>query len=80
MTDTDTEARVNEVLGLVLALPAPVTGPVLRSATPAWDSLAHVEIIYALEETFGVLFPEESLTELDGTTAIATRVDRLRAA
>lgn len=31
----------------------------------AWDSLSRVEIMFAIEEEYGVVFEEEELAELD---------------
>ena len=50
MTRDEVEARVHEVLSLVLRVPALPGEPLLRAAVPEWDSLAHVEIIYAVED------------------------------
>ncbi len=78
MTRDDVEARVQEVLALVLRLPAPA--PVRRAEVPAWDSLSHVEIIYGVEEATGVVFTEEEMGALDSSAAIVAAVERHRAA
>jgi len=80
MTRDEVEARVHEVLSLVLRVPALPGEPLLRAAVPEWDSLAHVEIIYAVEESTGVAFTEQEMAELDGSTAIIDAVERHRAA
>ena len=80
MTREEIQDRVHEVLALVLRLPAPPREPVLRADLPEWDSLAHVEIIYAVEESTGVAFSEQEMAALDGSAAIVEAVERHRAA
>lgn len=80
MTRDDVEARVHEVLALVLKLPVPPQRPMTRAELPEWDSLSHIEIIYAVEESFGVTFTEEEMAALDGSTAIVEAVSRRGAA
>jgi len=80
MTREETETRVQEILALVLKLPAGQPGPLVREDVPEWDSLSHIEIIYAVEESFAVMFAEEEMAALDGSTAIVEAVTRHRAA
>jgi acyl carrier protein len=80
MTRNDVEARVNEVLALVLKLPAPPSGPLARADVPEWDSLSHIEIIYGVEESLGVTFAESEMAALDSSTAIVEAVERRVAA
>lgn len=80
MTRDDIETRVSEILALVLKLPDPPRGPVVRAETPEWDSLSHIEILYAVEETLEVAFTEHELSALDGSQAIVDAVERHRAA
>ena len=80
MTRDDVEARVHSVLSLVLRLPEPPETPLVRAETPAWDSLSHIEIIYAVEETLGVTLSEEEMAPLDGSAAIVAAAERHLAA
>ena len=79
MTD-DVRIRVHDVLSLVLHLPDSGPTRVARAETPGWDSLSHVEIIYAVEESLGVTFTGEELAALDSSTAIVEAVERHLAA
>jgi acyl carrier protein len=38
-----------------------------RETFPAWDSLGHIRLVSALEETFGVSF---SIEEIEGMTSV----------
>jgi acyl carrier protein len=80
MTRDEVENRVHEVLALVLKLPNVPAQPLRREDVPTWDSLSHIEIIYAVEEGLGVTFSEHEMAGLDGSTAIVDAVERLRAA
>ncbi|MGY1592803.1 acyl carrier protein [Geodermatophilus sp. SYSU D00708] len=80
MTRHDVEARVNHVLSLVLKLPSPPEAPLVRTEVPEWDSLSHIEIIYAVEESLGITFSEEEMAALDGSAAIVTAAERHLAA
>jgi acyl carrier protein len=80
MTHGEIQSRVHEVLTLVLRLSSSPQEPVLRADVPVWDSLSHVEIIYAIEESLEVTFTEEEMAALDGSAAIVTAVERQRAA
>lgn len=44
---------------------------VTRENTPSWDSLKHIEIIFAVEDELGVRLSEEDLSGLDSVDKIA---------
>ncbi|MGY1601114.1 acyl carrier protein [Geodermatophilus sp. SYSU D00815] len=80
MTRQDVEQQVHEVLALVLKLPSPPDAPIARAEVPEWDSLAHIEIIYAVEESLGITFTEQEMAALDGSAAITEAAERHLAA
>lgn len=80
MTRHDIEERVYQVLALVLKLPEAPTEPVVRADVADWDSLNHVEIIYAVEESLGFSFTLEEMGALDGSVAIVDAAERHLAA
>lgn len=80
MTREELETRVHDVLALVLKLPAAPREPLARADVPEWDSLSHVEIIYAVEEDIGVTFSEQELASLESSAAIVDAVERHLAA
>jgi acyl carrier protein len=41
-----------------------------RENTPQWDSLKHVEIIFAVEDELGIEFSEKELASLDSVAKI----------
>jgi acyl carrier protein len=58
--------------------------PVARSepvtfGTEPWDSLRHVELIFSIEDEFGVRFEEAELPNLTSLDALVKAVARLTA-
>lgn len=71
------EAGVCEVLGVVLELGQPVDPGFCREEQPAWDSLKHTEIIFALEGRFKVQFSEAEMQQMDSVAKITQRISEL---
>ena len=69
------DALLRDVLRLARASAEPS-----RAGTDAWDSLKHMEIVFALEDRYGVRFDESEFDALDSVDAIAIAVARHRAA
>ena len=55
--------------------PAAVTATASRDNTPAWDSVAHVNLVLALEQHFGVQFLPEEMLEMLSIELVAMLVD-----
>lgn len=56
---------IKEILGLVLELePGQVDIDLNSKRGDAWDSLAHLNLILALEEKYGIEFTPEELEEM----------------
>lgn len=47
-----------------------------RATMPAWDSLKHMQIVFALEDRFGIEFTEEQIPKLDSVRSIADHVQK----
>jgi len=73
--DTTVAARVRAVLGEVLGSSANDLENPSRDTVPEWDSLAQVEVLFALEEEFDVRFPADKLLSL---TSLETIIEALR--
>lgn len=50
-----------------------------RRETVQWDSLRHIELMFAIEDHFEVQFSEHQLATLDSLYAIAAALGELRA-
>lgn len=53
---------------------------VRRADTQQWDSLRHIELMFAIEDHFGVQFSEHQLATLSSLEAIAIALGELRGA
>ena len=73
MLDEGIDRRVRATLALALGIEVPKEVPFNRADTPAWDSFKHVQVIFMLEDEFGVQFSENEfhlLTSTDGITKL----------
>ena len=48
-----------------------------RQNTPLWDSLKHIEVVFALEDELEIQFPENTLPQLENVQYIVGIADRL---
>lgn len=71
---TDVEATVREVMGLLLEPAELHAGNITRAETPSWDSLKHVELVFAVEDACQVSLESSDLGELDSLADIVTAV------
>ncbi len=63
------EARVRALMAPLLGIDPAGPGEVLRDDTAQWDSLRHIELIFLIEEEFGVTLTEAQMAELDSLSA-----------
>lgn len=74
----DIDKNVFEVIGHVMSVPP---SSVNLQSSPAtiekWDSLRHMRLILALEDTFSIIFSEEDLIELTSVAAIVERIHKI---
>jgi len=71
LTVNTVEPEVRRLLTLILHRPAGETEEILRAAEPAWDSLKHVEIVFLMEDHFGIRFTEPDLNGIESASDIA---------
>lgn len=74
------QMKVAELLKLLLGREVAAGEPVHRASEPRWDSIKHLELIFALEDTFEIRLEAAELTGLDSSDAIVAAVERHRAA
>lgn len=75
MQSENIDRRVRSTLSLALGIEVMASGTFSRSDNPAWDSLKNVEIIFMLEEEFGVQFIEEDFALLTSVEDITKLVE-----
>jgi acyl carrier protein len=69
------ESEVRDLLLRILRLPSAPAG-LARGDTAEWDSLKHLEIVFALEDRYGVRFDESEFATLDSAATIAASLRR----
>ncbi len=75
MSREDVDRTVREILETVLQRKVPSREEVRRSKEPAWDSLAHVNIVFSIESELGIQFLAEELGELDTLEKLVERAE-----
>lgn len=74
----DLDARFWRLFSRVLGRPVP-PGDYTPADLPEWDSLRHVELVFELEESFGVDVPQDEIAGLFESTARVLAFLRARA-
>ena len=74
------EADVRRLLRTILRQPSQDDTELRREILDAWDSLKHMEIVFALEDRYGVRFDESEFSTLDTSAAITAALHRRLAA
>ena len=80
MTRSQIRGEVAELLSLSVGRQIALTESVTRDSEPTWDSLKHVELIFMLEERFGVQFSEEEMASLRSSDEIVHLIEEKGAA
>jgi acyl carrier protein len=68
------EQGIAEILSLVLGRPVAPGEAFSREDDPRWDSLKHLEIIFAAEEAFGVAFSAEEIGRVKSAADLIAKV------
>jgi len=74
------ESEVRELVLRFLELADEPHREIRRTSVDQWDSLKHMEIVFALEDRYDVRFDESEFAELDSPAAIARALRRHLAA
>jgi acyl carrier protein len=70
------EETVRETLEVVLGRTIGRDDPFLRDEQPDWDSLKHIELVFALEDALGVRFEADEVGELTDVASIVELAER----
>lgn len=60
----ETETRLREILSDVLDVDPQITDDFSREDESAWDSMAHLRLITAVEHAFGIKFTMQEIEEI----------------
>jgi acyl carrier protein len=80
MEQSEIERTVRDIFALVLKRPIAAGEDITRQDEPKWDSLKHVELIFAVEEKFDLLFSEEDMAKMDRLSDLVKRISAHHAA
>jgi acyl carrier protein len=69
----DVDATLAEILSSVLQRPLAPGEAISRADEPKWDSLRHLEIVFAVEAAFGVSFSNEEIAAAADLAALRTK-------
>lgn len=72
MTDTELHDAVCVLIAQVLAVEPSRVPDLRRRVDEEWDSLAQIEVVFRLEEQFGVTFTDASLLRMSDLDSIVS--------
>lgn len=75
MEEPDLE-RISALLESVLEISRDDHPELLRQSIPEWDSLKHMELVFALEDQYGICFDESEFAGLISAETILAAVRR----
>lgn len=78
MSDQPTADRVAAILSEVLGVAVTAAEKPTRETLAQWDSIAQVNVIFGIEDEFGVQFTEQEMSELASLEAIVAAVEAKR--
>lgn len=76
MSNPDVAQLLADTIREVLGQPdLVVTDELTAPEVDGWDSLAHLELIYAIEDRFGISFPSDELMEHQDVGALRRDIE-----
>lgn len=73
-TALDMEIRLREILADVLDIDPQITDDFSRDDESGWDSMAHLRLITAIEQAFGIKFTMKEIEEIRSYGDLRDRV------
>ena len=71
----DLRAEVNRLIGMILERPVSASENPSRASEPNWDSLKHAELVFLVEDHFGVRFSEQDLARINDSEQLTRLVE-----
>lgn len=68
------DVEIAEILSLALDRTVTPSENLTREVEPKWDSLKHLEIIFAVEGAYGVAFSPEEIAAVAGAADLKAKV------
>lgn len=76
---SDIRREVLRSMGYILGRPIAETENPSRSTEANWDSLKHVELVFLIEDHFGIRFSEQEIGDLEDAEGIVQVLETKRA-
>ena len=74
------DERLRESLSRVFQIdPAAITPETCQANTPTWDSIAHLNLVFEIEDTFGVRLSSEEIPKATSVAVLQEILDRHQA-
>jgi acyl carrier protein len=71
--------QIKEIIALILEInPSQINDDSTSQEIPNWDSLNHMNIIFAIEEKFDVTFEDDELMNLTSISRIEEAIENFR--
>lgn len=71
--------QIKEIIALILEInPSQINDDSTSQEIPNWDSLNHMNIIFAIEEKFEVTFEDDELMNLTSISRIEQAIENFR--
>jgi len=74
VTEAD-EARLSRIAAAVLGIPEGAAPAASADSVSTWDSLAHLNLLMAVEQEFGVRFGAQDIADLDSVPRIRAAIE-----
>ncbi len=74
------DAEIAEILSLTLGRPVAPGQNLTRADEPKWDSMKHLEIIFAVEGAFGVAFTPDEIAAVSSAADLKAKASSADAA
>jgi len=67
--------EIHRLMSFILRRPIGAEENPSRTVEPGWDSLKHIELVFLLEDHFGMRFAEQEIAELEDARGIERLVE-----
>ena len=74
MKECEVQSAIENIIAKTLNISIEGDQQVSRESVKEWDSLKHIEVVFAVEEVFDVEFPEDEIGEIQSLDDLVNAV------